>query len=444
MTDDPPSGNRRPANQGGIYFGWYLLAGAAVINGLGGSVLWQGFTVFFIPVSESLNLTAWQTSLAFSLARAENGVLGPITGWALDRYGFRTLMFAGTMVTGIGYIMLAGTNSYLAFMLVYLCVVSVGSSTSFMQATTAAINTWFVRLRGFAMSVNSAAFRLGGAAVIPLLSYVVLTWGWQIAAVAVGIGMLVLILPLTLLFRRSPESMGLAPDGRPTITTRRNRPVGADGGGGESNAVASVDDATDWTTKQALRSPQFWILVAATTLRISVHGTIFVHFIPILVSLGEGQQTAANMLGLLSLVAVPLILGTGYLSDRVGRPIMLTGLYSMAAMSLLGLTFVEGTLPVFLALLLFSGSEAGSSLNWAIVGDLFGRKRYASIRGMMAPIYNAVLIIGPVAAGWAYDQTDSYQVVLYVGAALMMLAAVVFLALQSVVKRRAAQTAQSQ
>ena len=57
---------------------------------------------------------------------------------------------------------------------------------------------------------------------------------------------------------------------------------------------------------------------------------------------------------------------------------------------------------------------------------------------------SAKLLIGPVAAGWAFDQTDSYQVVLYVGAALMMLAAVVFLALQSVVKQRTAQTAQLQ
>ena len=442
MTGDSPGRSRWPTNSSGIYFGWYLLAGAAVINGLGGSVLWQGFTVFFIPVSESLNLTAWQTSLAFSLARAENGVLGPITGWALDKYGFRTLMFAGTTITGIGYIMLAGTNSYLAFMLVYLCVVSVGSSTSFMQATTAAINTWFVRLRGLAMSVNSAAFRLGGAAMIPLLSYIVLTRGWQFAAIAIGIGMLILILPLTLLFRRSPESMGLAPDGRPLVANRRTKSAGA-GTGDNSDSAELGGDTGDWTTKQALRSPQFWVLVAATTLRISVHGTIFVHFIPILVSLGEEQQTAANLLGLLSLVAVPLILITGYLSDRVGRPIMLTGLYSMAAMSLLGLTFVEGTLPVFLALLLFAGSEAGSSLNWAIVGDLFGRKRYASIRGMMAPVYNGVLIIAPVAAGWAFDQTGSYQSVLYAGAALMMLAAVVFLALHGVVKRRAALMSQS-
>ena len=57
---------------------------------------------------------------------------------------------------------------------------------------------------------------------------------------------------------------------------------------------------------------------------------------------------------------------------------------------------------------------------------------------------SAKLLIGPVAAGWAFDQTGSYQVDLYVGAGLMMLAAIVFLALQSVVKRRTAQTAQLQ
>lgn len=432
----------------GVYFGWWVLAGSAVMNSLGGSILWQGFTVFFIPVSETLRLSAWQVSLAFALARAENGVLGPITGWALDRYGFRRLMFAGTLMTGVGYILLSRMDTYLGFMLVYLLVVSVGSSTSFMQATTAALNTWFVSLRGFAMSVNSAAFRLGGAVMIPLLSYMVLRYGWQTAALIIGVGMLVVIVPVTLLFRRSPESMGLNPDGRVTLSSLRMRRrisggdnrggssggSGSDGGRGISGDSGAVSGG-DFTVREALRSGPFWILVAATTLRISVHGTIFVHFIPILVWRGEGQQVSANLLGLLSLVAVPLILATGYISDRVGRPIMLTGLYSAAALSLFLLSIAEGTLPIFLALLLFAGSEAGSSLNWAIIGDLFGRRRYATIRGMMAPVYNGVLIVMPVLAGWVFDRTGSYQLVLYGGCVLMLCAAAVFLLLQKYVKR---------
>ena len=188
----------------GVYFGWYMLAGACVMNALGGTVVWQGFAVFFIPVAESLGITYWQTSLAFALARAENGVLGPITGWALDKFGYIPLIFFGAMMTGVGYIILSTTSTYIAFMLVYLCVISVGSSTSFMQATTAALNTWFIRYRGMVMSINSAAFRLGGAIIIPLLSVGVINLGWQTTAWIIGVALIVLIAPLSFLFRRSP------------------------------------------------------------------------------------------------------------------------------------------------------------------------------------------------------------------------------------------------
>ncbi len=419
-----------------------MLAGASVMNALGGTIVWQGFAVFFIPVAESLGIAYWQTSLAFALARAENGVLGPITGWALDKFGYIPLILSGTLITGFGYILLSRQDTYIAFLLVYLCVVSIGSSTSFMQATTAALNTWFIRYRGLVMSINSAAFRLGGAIVIPLLSVGVINLGWQTTSVIVGIILVVAIAPISLIFRRSPESMGLRPDGGVSYTHMRRRireraaasqpqATTPDSSVGISNVAADGD----FTTKQALKTPSFWILVTATTLRISVHGTIFLHFIPILVSRGEAQQTAANLVGAISLAAVPVIIFTGYISDRVGRPLMLTFLYSASAVSLLLITLVEGTWPIFLAMLLFVGSEAGSSLNWAIIGDLFGRARYATIRGMMAPIYNAALIVAPVAAGYTFDRLGTYQPVLITGTILMFAAAGVFLILQPAVKR---------
>ena len=429
----------------GVYYGWYMLAGASLMNALGGTIVWQGFAVFFIPVAESLGIAYWQTSLAFALARAENGVLGPITGWALDKFGYIPLILAGTLITGFGYILLSRQDTYIAFLLVYLCVVSIGSSTSFMQATTAALNTWFIRYRGLVMSINSAAFRLGGAIVIPLLSVGVISLGWQTTSVIVGIILVVLIAPLSFLFQRSPESMGLKPDGGVSYTHMRRRirerqaasaTQAASGQPDESQTTdPSGSSEGDFTTKQALKTPSFWILVTATTLRISVHGTIFLHFIPILVSRGEAQQTAANLVGAISLAAVPVIIFTGYISDRVGRPLMLTFLYSASAVSLLLITLVEGTWPIFLAMLLFVGSEAGSSLNWAIIGDLFGRARYATIRGMMAPIYNAALIVAPVAAGYTFDRLGTYQPVLITGTILMFTAAGVFLILQSAVRR---------
>jgi MFS family permease len=162
--------------EGRRFYGWKLVGAAAVINGLGGSVHWQGVTVFFLPVSQGLGLSSAQTALPFALSRAEGGLVGPITGWMIDRFGVRPLMLIGTICTGIGYILLSKTSTYLAFVLVYLFVVSLGSSTGFMQATTSALNTWFVRRRGAVMGLNSAAFRLGGAFVVPLLSVAVLRW----------------------------------------------------------------------------------------------------------------------------------------------------------------------------------------------------------------------------------------------------------------------------
>ena len=236
--------------------------------------------------------------------------------------------------------------------------------------------------------------------------------------------------------------MGLKPDGGISYThmRRRIRERTADANNTSQAVTADTSQSEtssegDFTTKQALKTPSFWILVTATALRISVHGTIFLHFIPILVSRGEAQQTAANLVGAISLAAVPVIIFTGYISDRVGRPLMLTFLYSASAVSLLLITLVEGTWPIFLAMLLFVGSEAGSSLNWAIIGDLFGRARYATIRGMMAPIYNAALIVAPVAAGYTFDRLGTYQPVLITGTILMFTAAGVFLILQPAVRR---------
>lgn len=406
------------------FYGWNILIASALTNGLGGSVHWQGFTVFFIPISQSLGLTSAQMAMPFALSRAENGLLGPLTGWLIDRYGVRRLMFVGTAMAGAGYIWLAQTNTFLAFLLVYLFVISIGSSSSFMQASTAALNTWFARRRGMVMSINSAAFRLGGAFMVPLLSVAVLRWGWQTAALWIGVGMLVFIMPLAIVYKRSPESIGIGPDGDPLKRTPARSAR-------SENRDAEIEDGDDeWTPREAIRTRAFWVLAAGTVLRMSVHGTIFVHFVPILVWKGESQQSAANLIGLLALSSVPLIIIFGWLSDRMGRQRLLAGCYISAASSLALLNVVDGPWPIFAALLLFTGTEIGSGLNWALVGDLFGRKRFATIRGMLSPIYNAALFIAPVAAGWVKDETGSYQIVLWVGTGLLVAAAFTFLSIK--------------
>ena len=101
------------------------------------------------------------------------------------------------------------------------------------------------------------------------------------------------------------------------------------------------------------------------------------------------------------------------------------------------LNFVEGTVLVFIAFAMFAPAQASASVNWSLVGDLFGRRNFATLRGLLAPMYNIATVVTVAGAGFMYDRTESYTVVLLVGAALLFGAAMSFLALRPPQKRDA-------
>ena len=176
--------------------------------------------------------------------------------------------------------------------------------------------------------------------------------------------------PLSFLFRRSPESMGLKPDGGISYSHMRRRIRERQAASTSQPASAQSDEAQttdssgssdgDFTTKQALKPHRSGSLSLLRPSEYPCTAPYSYISSPSSSLEAKRKQTAANLVGAISLAAVPVIIFTGYISDRVGRPLMLTFLYSASAVSLLLITLVEGTWPIFLAMLLFVGSEAGS------------------------------------------------------------------------------------
>jgi hypothetical protein len=74
---------------------------------------------------------------------------------------------------GVGYLLLSQVNSYVVFLIVYTGLISLTHSGGFMHAPMALTNTWFIRLRARAMTINSAAYGLGGVLLAPILSIIV-------------------------------------------------------------------------------------------------------------------------------------------------------------------------------------------------------------------------------------------------------------------------------
>ncbi len=404
-----------------LFYGWRMIAVGSAFRILGGGLHFYGFTVFFLPLSQDLGLSRAATSLAFSLARAQGAIEGPIAGYLIDRFGPRPLMLSAVLMSGLGYMLFSTVNSFASLILVYMGVISLSFSAGFMHSPMALANTWFIRQRALAMTLISASIGIGGTLITPLLATSVHAWGWRRAAFIAGLAMLIVGIPLASLVRRSPESMGLLPDGDTPYRPRDPSPPEI---GNQEQRTAE----TDFTASQAMWTSAFWLLILATTVRAAAFQTLTVHFIPIMVWKGLTEQRAAFMLAIFAFLSLPSHLLLGWIADLIHKPRLMALCMVLASGASLLLMYGQGEWPLWLFVALFTVVESTFPVSWATVGDFFGRKHFGIIRGNMSFFYMWGSVAGPVIAGTIYDRKQSYGPMLP-GLAVLFLVAAVFYAL---------------
>ncbi len=87
------------------FYGWRIVAASGIAGAVGSGLTFFGFSVFFLPITESLRLSRAATSLVFSLSRTEGAVEGPVAGYLIDRLGPRKVLFVAAIMMGVGYIL---------------------------------------------------------------------------------------------------------------------------------------------------------------------------------------------------------------------------------------------------------------------------------------------------------------------------------------------------
>ena len=181
------------------------------------------------------------------------------------------------------------------------------------------------------------------------------------------------------------------------------------------------------TAKEALKTSSFWLLAGFHSLRNIPYGGVSVHLVPLLVWKGLDEPTAAFFVGLLSASTVVVRPLTGWLGDRWSKQkIGATGVF-LGGLGLAVLLCSNGALwHMAVFAILFSFADGINSVTWALVGDCFGRKNFATIRGWIGMIQSFATMPAAVFTGWVYDRTQSYTaalipfVFLYALAALVM------------------------
>ena len=399
---------------GGIYPGWWVVAACCFLAVFPGAIFSYVFPVFFLPIQHDLMISSTRTSLIFALSRGEAGIGGPLVGWLVDRFDSRPIVMGFGLMAGVGLIILAGIDNYWLFMLVYVGLVSVGNNSGFGQTFLAVVNRWFLRRRAVGMTLVITSYTIGGALLVPVVSRGVAALGWREVILYTGIFVAVVVIPLSLLIRRSPESVGI------------NLAESVEAAAPPPSGAAAPPSRRDYSVREALRTPAYWLILLASALRISVTSGILVHGIPIMVWKGASEQAGADFVGLLFFVSIPARFLLGMSGVRLpGRWILAAGM-AVGAASVLALDYVPGLWVVYPFVVGIAILEGAAVQNWVVVGDYFGRRNFATLTGVISVFYSAGMMLSPLFLGWLFDRTGGYTLALLTLALLYAASALLF------------------
>ena len=137
---------------------------------LNGGLLFHAFSAYVLPLQQEFGWNRTLLASAFALIRMESGILGPLQGWMIDRFGPRRVMT-------VGNVLFAQVNSLTTFYAA-LAVVGLGSSLGGFMPIAATVTQWFARRRSPALGITLSGMGAGGM-MVPLVVSLIASHGWR-------------------------------------------------------------------------------------------------------------------------------------------------------------------------------------------------------------------------------------------------------------------------
>ena len=395
-----------------FFYGWYIVSAGFSIQLLIGSLMIHSFTAYFPLLEAQFGWSRATLSGAFALSRAESGLLGPLQGWLIEKYGPRMMAVFGMCLFGIGFILFSQIDSILGYYVTFFLMAAGSSIAGHLTVATAIIN-WFNRKRGIAVGLSSTGFGLAGI-LVPLIAWSLTTQGWRDTAFYSGIGIIIVGIPVSLILRRDPEPNGYLPDGD-------NR--------SEVGTIDNQDqDLTGFTVREAIKTSSFWYLGIGHALSLLTVGAVSLHLVPHVVdSVGLSVTIASTAVAVMTVFFVTGQVVGGFLGDKYSKRWLAAIGTLMHAVALLILAYSTNIIMVYIFSILH-GSAWGlrGPIMATIRADYFGRAYFPSIMGFSSLIIMLGMTVGPLFAGYMADVFGDYKLGLIIISALAALGSIFF------------------
>ncbi len=400
--------------RGKVFYGWWIVSAAGGVQWLA-AVLWmQSYGAYMVLLQDEFGWSKALVAGAFALARVESGILGPLQGWLVDRFGPRLILTIGTVIFGIGFMLFSRVQSLLDF---YLCfvLIALGSSLGGFATLMVSLVSWFNRHRAKAVALSQLGFSIGGLSV-PLIILLLEAVGWRTTALLSGLLVLGMGLPLVQLIRHRPEDHGEVADGEMHSEAQA--------------ATAVAAPRRDFTAREAMRTSAFWLISFGHALALLTVSAVMVHLVP---HLTEGLDYTLGQAGLVIalLTGFQLVgqLSGGYLGDRFNKRVICAFCMVAHAAGLLIVAFAD-SLAMVAAFAALHGLGWGTRgpLMVALRADYFGATSFGTIMGFSSLIVMLGMSAGPIFAGIMADIYGDYQLGFAVLAGLSLAGSLCFLA----------------
>jgi len=362
-------------------YGWVMVAIGALMGCVAVGAM-MSLAVFLQPITRDTGWSHATVSSAATINFLVMGAAGFAWGALSDRFGTRPVVLAGAVLLGLGLVLASRAASPLQFVLAYGVIVGL-SAGSFFVPMMASVTAWLPERRSLAVSLVSAGMGVAPMTISPLAAWLLTTYNWRVAQLAIGLGVWLFLIPAALFIRSAPRTA--------------------------TGAAMAAGDEKPMSAREALRSTPFIVLAATFFACCATHAGPILHTISYAMVCGIPTVAAVTIYSVEGFGGLLGRLGFGLAGDRFGaRRVLMAGLL-VQAFAAGSFMFAQRLGEFYAVAAVFGFAYGGVMPLYAVLArDYFGQQIMGTVLGAAAMVSSLGMAIGPWIGGWIYDTFGTY------------------------------------
>jgi len=369
---------------------WVIVAAGGLLGCVAAGGMFS-LPVLLQPIARDTGWSVTGVSSAMTIGFLAMALTSMIWGTLSDRFGPLPVVLTGSIVIATSLALASRATSLVAFQLMFGVAVG-GATAAIFAPMMATVTGWFDTHRGLAVSLVSAGMGMAPMTMSPLVAWLVSQHDWRTSMQILAAVVAAIMIPVSLLVRRPPAFTA-----------------------GPSTPSDGAAPQAEMSRAQALRSPQFAILLLTNFFCCATHSGPIIHTVSYAVTCGIPILAAVTIYSVEGLAGMGGRLAFGLLGDRFGaKRVLVTGLF-VQAFGALAYVFVRELAAFYAVAALFGFIYAGTMPLYAVLArENFPLRMMGTVIGGTAMAGSLGMATGPLAGGWIYDTFASYAW-LYIG-----------------------------